>query len=155
MDWHTKQARDFRLGGSVMREKRLTPSRCSFWKWYPLVMCYLLSLTSMLNLSFSLLNEMHNLMCILKLFDTWSFSIRMSLKWPLSKDSQFNIHSYSGWQENWGSSQDFHRFPFSKDHKTMITDQHVKPHLLRSHTNLKIKQFKSKHGRWKMITKIN
>ena len=68
-----------------------------FRKRYQLDTCYFLSLTSMLNLSFPLLDEMHNFYFVSQLFDTRSFSIRMSLKWPLSRDSQFKIHSYLGW----------------------------------------------------------
>ena len=54
VDWFAKQTRDSKLRDSVTREEGLAPSRRPFWKRYLLVMCYLLSLTSMLNLSFSL-----------------------------------------------------------------------------------------------------
>ena len=32
----------------------------------------------------------------------------MSLRWPLSRGSQFKLYFYLGWRENWGSRQHFH-----------------------------------------------
>ena len=50
----------------------------------------------------------------------WPFSVKMNLKGPLSRDSQFKSHFYLGWQGNRGSSQSFHAASFSRDCRSII-----------------------------------
>ena len=50
----------------------------------------------------------------------WPFSVKMNLKGPLSRGSQFKFHFYLGWQGNQGSSQSFHATSFSRDCRSII-----------------------------------
>ena len=62
--------------------------------------------------------DVHNLLRISGL--KWSFSVKVNLKGPLSRGSQFKFHSYLGWQGNRGSSQSFHATSFSRDCRSII-----------------------------------
>ena len=50
----------------------------------------------------------------------WYFSVKLNLKRPLSRGSQFKSHLYLRWQGNRGSSQSFHATSFSRDYRSII-----------------------------------
>ena len=59
-------------------------------------------------------NDVYNLLHISGLFGQQSSSVKMGLKWPLSRGSQFKLHFYLGWRGNRGSRQSFHVTSFLK-----------------------------------------
>ena len=72
---------------------------------------------------------------------------KINLKRPLSRGSRFKIYFRLKNWENRGSRQNFHGIPFfQRPHINKPELLHNIANLLWSHTYLRIKQFKSKHG---------
>ena len=58
-----------------------------------------------------------------RLFDKPSLFTKIKLKWPLSRDSHFNIYFHLECQGNWGLRQNFYRILFSK-YRILINSDH-------------------------------
>ena len=71
---------------------------------------------------------------------------KIKLKWPLSRDSHFNIYFHLECWRNWASRQDFHRVSFSKNRILIKSDHFVTYYLMITYLSNKNKQFTSKHG---------
>ena len=89
---------------------------------YQIDTCYLLNEWACFYLLFPIIikSEMSNFnKRISSLFNGQSFSVKVNLKWPLSRGIPFKIYFYLKWQRNRESNQSFHILPFSKDHKSI------------------------------------
>ena len=105
-------------GGTITRKEGLALLRCPF-KTVPIrhvlsskfnKHAFIYSFLSWSKMRCPILTK-----CISSLFNGRSFSIKVNLKWSLSRDSLFKIQFYLEWWRNWGSDQSFHVLPFSKD----------------------------------------
>ena len=70
---------------------------------------------------------------------------KINLKWLLSRGSCFKIYFRLECRGNWGSRQNFHRIPFSKDCILIKSDHFVTYHSMITCLSNKNKQFTSKH----------